>query len=85
MSHRPLCLGVVIGVLDVVSPATAFSNLRMQGGSNHLLAGHHGLGLTGLMQQWEMNTPAPHALAGGWVRVEACNSTWINGGTPHGA
>jgi hypothetical protein len=25
-----------------------------------------------------MNTPPPHALAGGWVRVEACNSTWIN-------
>lgn len=25
-----------------------------------------------------MHVPFPHALAGGWVRVEACNSTWIN-------
>jgi hypothetical protein len=34
--------GPVTGALDVASPATAFANLRMQGGSNHLLAAHHG-------------------------------------------
>ena len=32
-------ISVVSGALDVSSPAVAFSNLRMQGGSNHLLAG----------------------------------------------
>ena len=36
--------GPVTGVLDASSPATSFSNLRMQGGSNHLLAAHHGGG-----------------------------------------
>jgi len=72
---------LVLGALDV-SSVNAFSNLRVQGGSNHLLGGHHGLGWTGLLQRWELQAPPPHALGGGWLRVEACNSTWINAQHP---
>lgn len=76
-------LGVVMGVLDSAAPTAVASNIRMQGGSNHLLAGHHALGLTALTQSREANAPPHgHALAGGWVRVEACNSTWINAAHP---
>ncbi|KAL1514770.1 hypothetical protein AB1Y20_003856 [Prymnesium parvum] len=62
---------IVLGALDVSSP-NMFSNLRMAGGSNHLLWP------TGLLQQWHADAGRSSFFSGGVVRVEACNSTSIN-------
>ena len=54
---------IVMGVLDVSSP-NMFSNVRMQGGSNHLLLP------TALLQEWHRDHGATSAYSGGVVRVE---------------
>ena len=59
---------IVMGVLDVSSP-NMFSNVRMQGGSNHLLLP------TALLQKWHRDHGATSAYSGGVVRVESTNST----------
>ena len=46
-----------------------FSNVRMQGGSNHLLLP------TALLQRWHRHAGAASAFSGGVVRVERTNST----------
>lgn len=67
---------VMLGTLDVSSP-NMFSNLRMQGGSNHLLLP------TGLLQALLRDAPpAASRFAGGVVRVEHCTSATINGVHP---
>ena len=59
---------VIAGTLDISSP-NMFSNVRMQGGSNHLLLP------TSLLQKWHRHAGAASAFSGGVVRVESTNST----------
>ena len=59
---------IVAGTLDISSP-NMFSNVRMQGGSNHLLLP------TALLQRWHRHAGAASAFSGGVVRVESTNST----------
>ena len=68
------CGGVVSGALEINTP-NMFSNLRMQGGTNHLLGVP-----TALLQQWRYDGPAVTAdpFSGGIVRVESSTSTHIN-------
>jgi hypothetical protein len=71
------CLSIVFGVMEMNSP-NMFSNVRLQGGSNHLLLP------TGLLQQayYEGWQATENPFGGGIIRIEATDSTWINGMYP---
>lgn len=61
---------VVFGIIDVASP-NMFSNLAMHGGSNHWFLA------TGLLHVWKHHD-ATSVFGGGVVRVDDCNSTYVN-------
>ena len=81
--NTALCLlwaggGVISGVIEINTP-NMFSNIRMQGGTNHLLGVP-----TALLQQWRYTghgvTDDP--FSGGIVRVDASSSSHINAHYP---
>ena len=62
---------VILGTLDISSP-NMFSNLRLHGGSNHLLFP------TSLLHKWYASSSPSSDFAGGVVRIESSTSTLIN-------
>ena len=61
---------IIFGLLDGASP-NMFSNIRMVGGSNHVVLP------TGLLQRWYYDDPSS-VFGGGILRVEESNSTVLN-------